>query len=183
MPDTPIANALARHWSSLAIRGVCALAFGILSFMWPGLSLATLVLLWGAYALIDGVFALLAGFKGKVGMLIFTGIVGILAGIATFMYPGMTALILLYFIAAWAIVTGLIAIFLAIKLRKELTGEWLLILAGVLSAAFGVLLFARPGEGALAVIYTIAGYAVVFGILLLMLAFKLKGLPGRVAAA
>ena len=183
MPDTPIANALARHWSSLAIRGVCALAFGILSFMWPGLSLATLVLLWGAYALIDGVFALLAGFKGKVGMLIFTGIVGILAGIATFMYPGMTALILLYFIAAWAIVTGLIAIFLAIKLRKELTGEWLLILAGVLSAAFGVLLFARPGAGALAVIYTIAGYAVVFGILLLMLAFKLKGLPGRVAAA
>lgn len=183
MPDTPIANALARHWSSLAIRGVCALAFGILSFMWPGLSLATLVLLWGAYALIDGVFALLAGFKGKVGMLIFTGIVGILAGIATFMYPGMTALILLYFIAAWAIVTGLIAIFLAIKLRKEATGEWLLILAGVLSAAFGVLLFARPGEGALAVIYTIAGYAVVFGILLLMLAFKLKGLPGRVAAA
>ena len=183
MPDTPIANALASHWSSLAIRGVCALAFGILTFMWPGLSLATLVLLWGAYALVDGVVALIAGFKTKVGSLIFTGLIGVLAGIATFMYPGMTALILLYFIAAWAIVTGIIAIALAIKLRKEITGEWLLVLAGVLSAAFGVLLFARPGEGALAVIYTIGGYAVVFGILLLMLAFKLKGLPARVAAA
>jgi uncharacterized membrane protein HdeD (DUF308 family) len=95
----------------------------------------------------------------------------------------MTALVLLYFIAAWAIVTGVLAIYIAIHLRKELTNEWLLALSGVLSVVFGVLLMARPGAGALAVVFLIAGYAVAFGVLMLMLAFKLKSLPGRVAAA
>ena len=183
MPDAPIARALAGPWSSLAIRGVCALIFGILSFMWPALSLATLVLIWGVYALIDGLLALIAGFKAKIWSLAFIGLVGILAGIGAFVYPGMTALVLLYFIAAWAIVTGILAIYIAIHLRKELTGEWVLALAGVLSAAFGVLLIARPGAGALAVVFLIASYAVAFGVLLLMLAFKLKSLPSRVAAA
>ena len=183
MPDAPIARALAGHWSSLALRGVCALGFGILSFMWPGLSLTTLVLIWGVYALIDGVLALIAGFKAKIWSLAFIGVVGILAGVATFMYPGMTALVLLYFIAAWAIVTGVAAIYIAIRLRKELTGEWVLALAGVLSAFFGVMLIARPGAGALALIFLIAGYAVAFGVLLLLLAFKLKSLPSRIAAA
>jgi len=182
MADAPIARALAGHWSSLALRGACALLFGILSFVWPGLSLTTLVLIWGAYALIDGILALIAGFKAKIWSLAFIGLVGVLAGVGTFMYPGMTALVLLYFIAAWAIVTGVLAIYIAIRLRKELTGEWVLALAGVLSAVFGVLLIARPGAGALAVVYLIAGYAVAFGVLLLMLAFKLKGLPSRVGA-
>ena len=182
MPDAPIARALAGHWPSLAIRGVCALVFGILSFMWPALSLTTLVLIWGVYALIDGLLALVAGFKAKIWSLVFIGVVGVLAGIATFVYPGMTALVLLYFIAAWAIVTGILAIYIAIHLRKELTGEWVLALAGVLSAVFGVMLIARPGAGALAVVFLIAGYAVAFGILMLMLAFKLKGLPSRIAA-
>jgi uncharacterized membrane protein HdeD (DUF308 family) len=109
--------------------------------------------------------------------------VGILAGIGAFVYPGMTALVLLYFIAAWAIVTGILAIYIAIHLRKELTGEWVLALAGVLSAIFGALLITRPGAGALAVVFLIASYAVAFGVLMLILAFKLKGLPDRVAAA
>lgn len=183
MADMPIARALAGHWSSLALRGVCALIFGILSFMWPALSLTTLVLIWGVYALIDGVLALIAGFKAKVWSLAFIGLMGVLAGVAAFVYPGMTALVLLYFIAAWAIVTGILAIYIAIHLRKELTGEWVLALAGVLSAVFGVLLIARPGAGAMAVVLLIASYAIAFGILLLMLAFKLKGLPDRVAAA
>ena len=156
MADAPIARALAGHWSSLAIRGVCALVFGILSFIWPGLSLTTLVLIWGAYVLIDGVLALIAGFKAKIWTLAFIGVVGILAGVGTFMYPGMTALVLLYFIAAWAIVTGILAIYIAIKLRQELTGEWVLALAGVLSALFGAMLIARPGEGAMTVIFLIA---------------------------
>ena len=183
MPDAPIARALAGHWSSLAIRGVCALVFGILSFMWPALSLTTLVLIWGVYALIDGVLALIAGFKAKIWSLAFIGLMGVLAGIGAFVYPGMTALVLLYFIAAWAIVTGILAIYIAIHLRKELTGEWVLALAGVLSAVFGAMLIARPGAGALAVVFLIAGYAVAFGVLLLVLAFKLKSLPGRVTAA
>ena len=183
MPDAPIARALAGHWSSLAIRGVCALAFGILSLMWPALSLTTLVLIWGVYALIDGVLALIAGFRAKIWSLAFIGLVGVLAGIGAFVYPGMTALVLLYFIAAWAIVTGILAIYIAIHLRKELTGEWVLALAGVLSAMFGVLLITRPGAGAMAVVLLIASYAIAFGILMLMLAFKLKGLPGRIAPA
>jgi uncharacterized membrane protein HdeD (DUF308 family) len=183
MPDAPIARALAGHWSSLAIRGVCALIFGILSFMWPALSLATLVIIWGVYALIDGALALMVGLKAKVWSLVFIGLVGVLAGIGAFVYPGMTALVLLYFIAAWAIVTGILAIYIAIHLRKELTGEWVLALAGVLSVVFGMMLIARPGAGALAVVLLLASYAVAFGVLLLVLAFKLKALPARVAAA
>lgn len=183
MPDAPIARALAGHWSSLAIRGVCAIAFGVLSFMWPALSLTTLVLIWGVYALIDGGVALLAGFRAKIWSLAFIGLMGVLAGIYAFVNPAMTALVLLYFIAAWAIVTGALAIYIAIRLRKEVTGEWVLALAGALSVLFGAMLFARPGAGALAVVFLIAGYAIAFGVLMLMLAFKLKGLPARVTAA
>lgn len=183
MPDAPIARALAGHWSSLAIRGACALLFGILSFIWPALSLTTLVLIWGVYALIDGGVALVAGFRAKIWSLAFIGLMGVLAGVYAFVNPAMTALVLLYFIAAWAIVTGILAIYIAIHLRKELTGEWVLALAGILSVLFGVMLIARPGAGALAVIFLIAGYAVAFGVLMLMLAFKLRALPDRVAAA
>jgi uncharacterized membrane protein HdeD (DUF308 family) len=183
MPDAPIARALAGHWSSLALRGVCAVLFGIASFMWPGLTVATLVLIWGAYALIDGVLALMAGVRTKIWSLAFIGVVGILAGVGTFIYPHITALVLLYFIAFWAIVTGMTGVYLAIRLRKELTGEWVLALAGLLSAAFGVMLIARPGAGALTVVFLIASYAVAYGVLLLWLGFKLKGLPNRVAAA
>ena len=183
MPDAPIARALATHWSSLAIRGVCALLFGIVAFMMPGLTLTTLVLIWGIYALIDGGLALVAGFKAKIWSLVFLGLVGMLAGIGAFIYPGMTALVLLYFIAVWAIVTGVLAIVTAIRLRKEITGEWALGLAGLLSLLFGAMLIARPGDGALTIIYLIAAYAVAFGILLLILAFRLKSLPERVAAA
>jgi len=157
--------------------------FGILSFIWPALSLATLVLIWGVYALIDGGVALVAGFRAKIWSLAIIGLVGVLAGVYAFVNPAMTALALLYFIAAWAIVTGVLAIYIAIHLRKELTGEWVLALAGVLSAIFGVMLIARPGAGALAVVFLIAGYAIAFGILMLMLAFKLKSLPARVAGA
>jgi len=183
MPDAPIARALATHWSSLAIRGVCALLFGIVAFMMPGLTLTTLVLIWGIYALIDGGLALVAGFKAKIWSLVFLGLVGVLAGIGAFIYPGMTALVLLYFIAVWSIITGVLAIVTAIRLRKEITGEWALGLAGLLSLLFGAMLVARPGEGALTIIYLLAAYAVAFGILLLILAFRLKSLPERVAAA
>lgn len=183
MADAPIARALAGHWSSLALRGVCALVFGVLSFIWPALSLTTLVFIWGVYALVDGGVALVAGFRGKIWSLAFIGLMGLLAGVYAFVNPAMTALVLLYFIAAWAIITGVLAIYLAIHLRKELTGEWLLALAGVLSVVFGVMLITRPGVGAMAVILLIAAYAVAFGVLMLMLAFKLRGLPDRVAAA
>jgi uncharacterized membrane protein HdeD (DUF308 family) len=177
---TALANALASQWTTLAIRGACALALGILSFAWPAITLKALVLLWGVYALLDGGIAFLGGLRTKVWSLVLIGVLGILAGIITFRYPGLTALILLYVIAAWAIATGVLAIYLAVRLRKELTNEWILALAGALSVAFGVMLIAKPGAGALSVVFIIGAYAVVFGILLLTLAFKLKGLPRRI---
>ena len=179
---TALARSLAAQWSTLAIRGAAALAFGILSFVWPAITLKALVLLWGIYALLDGGIAFIGGLRTKVWSLVLIGVVGIIAGIVTFRYPGLTALILLYVIAAWAIATGLIAIYIAISLRRELTNEWVLALAGALSVAFGVMLIARPGAGALSVVFIIGSYAVLFGILLLTLAFKLKGLPERVEA-
>lgn len=177
-----LARSLASQWSTLAIRGVAAIAFGILAFAWPALTLKALVLLWGVYALLDGGIAFIGGLRTRVWSLVLIGVVGILAGIATFRYPGLTALILLYVIAAWAIVTGLVAISIAIRLRRELTNEWVLALAGVLSVVFGGLLIARPGAGAVSLIFIIAAYAIVFGVLLLTLAFKLKGLPDRLAS-
>ncbi len=174
-----LARSLASQWSTLAIRGAAAIAFGILAFAWPALTLKALVLLWGVYALLDGGIAFIGGLRTKVWSLVFIGVVGILAGIATFRYPGLTALVLLYVIAAWAIVTGLVAISIAIRLRRELTNEWVLALAGVLSVVFGGLLIARPGAGAVSLVFIIAAYAIVFGVLLLTLAFKLKGLPDR----
>ena len=179
---TALANALASQWSTLAIRGVFALAFGILSFVWPAITLKALVLLWGIYALLDGGIAFIGGLRTRVWSLLLVGVLGIVAGIVTFRYPGLTALILLYVIAAWAIATGALAIYIALRLRKEITNEWVLVLAGVLSVAFGVLLIANPGSGALSVVFIIGAYAVLFGILLLTLAFKLKGLPDRVAS-
>src|SRR5262245_11439403 len=127
---------LARNWWVLAIRGVAAILFGIGAFVWPGLTLAVLVLLFGAYALVDGVFAVVAGIAAygqqeRWWMMLLEGLAGIVIGILTFAWPGVTALVLLYFIAAWSIVTGAFEIAAAIRLRKEIEGEWALALAGV----------------------------------------------------
>jgi uncharacterized membrane protein HdeD (DUF308 family) len=173
-------EALQRGWRFLVLRGVCAVIFGILAFVWPGATLAALVILFGAYALVNGGLTLALAFRapqgtpGK-GMLILLGLLGVAAGILTFIYPGITALSLLAVIAWWAILTGIFEIAVAVKLRQQLTNEWLLILSGVLSVAFGVLLIARPGAGALSVIWLIGAYALLFGIMLLALAVRLKG--------
>ena len=164
----------------LAIRGVAAILFGIAAFVWPGITLAALVLLFGAYALVDGIFAVIAGVAARREqerwwMMILEGVAGIVIGVLTFLYPGITALVLLYFIAAWSIVTGAFEIAAAIRLRKEIEGEWLLGLAGLASVIFGVLLVVLPGPGALALIWLIGSYAIVFGVLLLALAFRLRG--------
>lgn len=174
---------LARNWGWVVLRGIVAILFGITAFAWPGLTLAVLILVWGAYAIADGVLALFAAFKFRdegrpMWPLILVGLIGIAAGIATFMYPGMTALVLLTFIAAWAIATGVFQIVAAIRLRKVISGELLLALSGLLSIVFGVLMVMRPGAGALAVIWIIACYAILFGILLVSLGFRLKGLAG-----
>ncbi len=172
---------LARNWWALALRGVFAILFAVLSVFWPRITVRILVLLFGAYALVDGIFAVIAAIRAaehhaRWGALLLEGLAGLAVGIATFFWPAVTALALLYFIAAWAIVTGFFEIAAALRLRREIQGEWALILAGILSVFFGVLLLAFPGAGALAVVWLIAVYALAFGILLLLLGFRLRRL-------
>ena len=171
-------HTLSRYWWLVLLRGIAFIVFGVLAFMWPGLTLVTLVLFWGAFALVDGVLALaqaiMGGSMGPRWWLALIGVAGIAAGILTFMWPALTALLLLTFIACWAIVLGVFQIAGAIKLRKEIDNEWTLILGGVLSVLFGLVLLIAPGPGAVGLIWVIASYAVVFGVLLVMLAFRLK---------
>jgi uncharacterized membrane protein HdeD (DUF308 family) len=180
LPQGALLSSLADNWWLLLLRGLVAIAFGILAFFWPGLTLLTLILLWGVYALCDGVCALGAAIFAKGGdmaprwWLALSGIISILAGVLTFFYPGITALVLLMFIAAWAIIIGLLQIWGAIEWRKLLDDAWLLALNGALSLAFGAILFARPGAGAVALVWMIGWFAVVFGCLYIALAFRLK---------
>lgn len=168
-----------RQWGWVALRGLVAVLFGLLALFLPGITLAALVLVWGAYALVDGVFALIAGWRirdqGKpLWPLVLVGITGLAAGIVTFLWPGVTALVLLYIIAFWAIVAGVFQIAAAIRFRKEIQNEWLHGLSGLVSLLFGVMLVIQPGAGALALVWVIGLYAVFFGILLLVLALRLK---------
>lgn len=170
---------LSRNWWMLAVRGAVAVLFGIMAFIWPGLTLWALVFLFGAYVLIDGVFALVTAFTGREDndrwwVLLLEGLAGIAAGLVAFIWPGMTAFVLVYLIAAWAIVTGIIEIAAAIRLRKEIEGEWVLALSGLASIIFGALMVLWPGAGALAVVWLIAAYAIFFGILLIFLAFRVR---------
>jgi uncharacterized membrane protein HdeD (DUF308 family) len=171
---------LAENWWLLLLRGLAAIAFGVIAFFWPGITLVALTYLWGAYALVDGVVALWAAFNasgsdaGPRWWLGLSGVVSILAGIVAFAYTGLTALVLLVFIAVWAIIIGVLQLYAAIQLRKVIDNEWWLILSGLLSIAFGAVLIAWPGTGALAVIWTIAWFAVFFGCMFIGLAFELK---------
>ena len=188
MPVTAMLGDLSRNWGWVALRGVVAVLFGIFAFIWPGKTLAAVVIVFGAFAFADGILALVAAFKvrdrGKpFWSLVIVGLLGIVAGIVTFFWPGMTALLLVTFIGAWAFVMGIFEIAAAIRLRKEIEGEWLMGLSGVLSVLFGLFVFFQPGGGALALIWVIGAYAIFFGMLLIVLAFKLKGHAGRPAAA
>jgi uncharacterized membrane protein HdeD (DUF308 family) len=170
---------LARNWWLFLIRGIAAIIFGVLAFAWPGVTLVTLVLLYGAYALIDGVSALAAAIAGTAPAvsrwwLVVVGIAGILAGILTFVWPGITALVLLLFIAGWSIAIGVFQIIGAIQMRKEIDNEWLLILSGALSVLFGLALFFMPGAGLLALVWLIGSYALLFGILTVGFALRLR---------
>jgi uncharacterized membrane protein HdeD (DUF308 family) len=173
-------RSLADNWWLLLLRGIAAIAFGVLAILWPGLTLISLTWLWGAYALADGFVAIWAAFNASGGdagprwWLGLSGVVSILAGVVAFSYTGMTTLVLLMFIAIWAVIIGAIQIWGAIALRQVVQHEWLLILNGVLSIAFGVILMAQPGAGALAVVWMIAWYAILFGCLFIALAFRLK---------
>jgi uncharacterized membrane protein HdeD (DUF308 family) len=177
-PGASLLHAMAGNWWLAVLRGVAAIIFGILAFAWPGITLLTLVLFWGAFALVDGVLAIIAAVKGGNPMprwwLAIVGLAGIIAGALTFLMPGLTALVLLTFIAVWAIVLGVMEIIGAIKLRKEIQGEWLLILNGAISVLFGIVLLWRPVTGLIALVWIIGAYAIILGVIYVMFGLKMR---------
>jgi uncharacterized membrane protein HdeD (DUF308 family) len=178
---------LSRSWWAVGLRGLAAVIFGILALLWPSLTFFVLVILFGAYALVDGIFAAVAAIRGREslldwGWLLAEGIIGILIGIVAFVWPNETALVLLYLIAVWAILTGIVEIVQAIRLRRVISNEWLLILGGAASVVFGILLILFPSSGAVAVVWLIGIYAIIFGLLLLGLAWRLRGLQQQLSS-
>lgn len=172
-------EALSRNWWLLLLRGIAAIVFGILAVLWPGLTVLTLVILYGAYMLVDGVLSLWAAITGRVEMgsrwwLALLGVLGIIAGLAAFIWPAAIALVLVLFIGAWSVVSGILQIAGAIRLRKEIDNEWMLILSGVLSVLFGIAVMVLPVAGALALVWLIAFYAIVFGGVMVALALRLR---------
>jgi uncharacterized membrane protein HdeD (DUF308 family) len=177
-----ITSTLAQKWWTLVLRGVAAIIFGILAYVWPDITFTVLVLFFGAYVLWDGVFALIGAFRTdgeRRWLLILEGLVGIAAGIVTFIWPGAASLAILTIIAAWAIVTGIFEIIAAIRLRAEIEGEWLMLLSGLLSVLFGIALAIWPVAGLVAVTWMIGAYAIIFGILLISLGVRLRNWRGK----
>ncbi len=173
---------LKRHWWVPVIRGIAAIVFGVIAFAYPGLTVAMLVLFFGAWVLVDGVFRVVGAIGHRAsdkewGFDLVIGIVGIIIGFLTFHAPQITALALIIYIAAWALMIGATEIALAIKLRREIKGEWFLILMGLVSIVFAVMLLWNPLPGALALVWLIGSYAIVFGILGIILGFRLRSLP------
>lgn len=179
LPQPMLLHGLAKNWWLLLLRGIAAIIFGILAFAWPGITLLSLVILYGAYALVDGVLSIAAAIGGGGGTaprwwLVVVGLLGIAAGLMTFFWPQITALVLLMFIGVWALIHGVFEIIGAIRLRKEIDNEWMLILSGALSVLFGAAMLIMPGAGALALIWVIGAYSIIFGILFVGFAFRLK---------
>jgi uncharacterized membrane protein HdeD (DUF308 family) len=177
--------ALVRNWWSLVLRGILGIVLGLITFAWPGITLAGIVMLFGAYALIDGIFSIAGAVRAmqaheRWGVLVFEGIVGIGAAIVTIAWPAITAIALVYVIGAWALVTGAFEIAAAVRLRKYITGEWLLVLSGIASMVFGFLMLLVPVAGALVIALWFGAYALVTGVILIALGVRLRGLRNSV---
>jgi uncharacterized membrane protein HdeD (DUF308 family) len=172
---------LARNWWVVVLRGVLAILYGLIAFVWPGLTFGILVLFFGAYVLVDGVFAIIAAFTNRAEhdrwwVLLLEGLVSIAVGIITFSRPGLTTLVLLYIISFWATMTGILEIIAAIRLRKEIQGEWMIALSGVISILFGMVLLFFPAAGAVTIAWMIGWYAILFGAMFLSLGLRLRNL-------
>ncbi len=169
---------LIHNWWALAIRGIVAILLGFLSFFWPGLTLLVFVAIFATYAIMDGIFAIVAAVRGSSDerwwALWLEGQLGITAGVVAFFVPGITALFLLYIVAFWSLITGAFEIVTAIRLRRAISNEWLLVLSGIVSVIFGFVLLAFPAAGALALVWWIGAYAIIFGALLLALSIRLR---------
>ncbi len=175
----PLLHSLAQNWWVFLLRGILAVVIGVLAFVWPGITLVSLILLFGIYAAADGILALASAITGHTPMprwwLAIVGIAGLAAAFMAFTRPGLTLAVLLIVIAAWAIVFGIMEIIGAIQLRKEIDNEWFLILSGVAAVIFGGILLFRPGLGTLALIFTFGTFAVIEGLLLIGFSIRLRG--------
>lgn len=183
-----LANILSRSWWMILIRALIAILFGIMIFVQPGISLVSLVWAFGVLVLADGIANVAIAIQGRNEhddwwVFLLGGLAGVIVGLLSLFNPGVTAMILLFYIAIWAIVTGFLQIGAAIRLRKEIEGELWLGLGGLASVVFGMLLVARPGDGALAVLSLIGAYAILFGVTLLFLALRVRGFAKRVRKA
>jgi uncharacterized membrane protein HdeD (DUF308 family) len=168
-----------RHGWSVALRGVIAVVFGVLAILWPGISLAVILLLFGIYAIVDGILCIVAVIttpeaRSRWWALVAVGLVGIAAGIITFVYPGITILGLLAIIAAWALVTGVFELVLAALGPSVMEHKWLWAVSGILSVIFAILLFRYPVAGLLAVVWMIGLYAIMFGVTLISLGLQVS---------
>jgi uncharacterized membrane protein HdeD (DUF308 family) len=174
-----VEHRLGRSWWLLALRGLMTLVFGVLTLFWPGVTLEILALIFGAYMFVDGVFALIAMLSGRrhghhwLGFLL-EGVAGILVGVLTFLHPGLAIAAVVYLIAAWAIVTGVFQLVEAVVVGRYLEGVFWLILSGVVSIVLGILLFANPGAGAVALAWFLGAYAIVAGLLMISLGVQLR---------
>jgi uncharacterized membrane protein HdeD (DUF308 family) len=181
---TEMLEMLSRYWWAFVVRGIFAILFGILAYAWPGITLATLVIFFGAYVLIDGILLLIKTIgnwseRGDRWLLLLEGLLGIGIGVITLVAPGITAVVLIFYIAAWSLATGVLEIAAAIRLRKEIQGEGWMILSGIASIVFAILVMFFPGAGALGLLWLIAAYAIIFGVMLVILGFRLRGHRSR----
>ena len=176
-PQPMMSGLASRLWWVLLLRGIAAVIFGLAALFWPDETLWVLVVFFGAYALVAGVFTIFAGISDPTrrGLLLTEGVLGVVAGLIAFFWPGLTALVLLYVIAGWAIVTGGLEIVTAISLRREIDNEWMMILGGALSLLFGLLLAILPGVGLLSLTWLIGIYALIFGVAFIVLGFRVRG--------
>jgi uncharacterized membrane protein HdeD (DUF308 family) len=179
---------LARNWWILVVRGVIAILFGVLAFIWPGITLAALVLLFGAYVLVDGIFAIVLAIGGwqerdDRWLLLLEGILAVGIGIMTFLAPEITGIGLLLFIAAWSLATGILKIAAAIRLRRQIEGEWWLALSGMASILFAGIVMWNPVAGALGLLWFIGSFAIALGVVLIMLGIKVRSVRGDLQKA
>jgi len=172
-------DALKEYWWVLLVRGLLAVAFGLVAVAWPDLTLFWVIMLFGVYVIGDGLAEIWSGFQNRsrhdrwwVEILI--GLAGIVAGILIISLPGVTAVVAMYFIAAWMVVMGVLQVIYAIRLRETISNEWLIVLAGVLSVLLGLYFFAFPGDGAVSLVWLVGVYAILFGVILAIFSFRAR---------
>ncbi|HEX6270096.1 MAG TPA: HdeD family acid-resistance protein [Anaerolineales bacterium] len=174
-----IHNGPARNWRLVVLRGILAILFGVMAFGWPSMTWIILIMMFGVYTLADGLVALGTGLSRTNGSprwwtVLLEGVLSLAAAVVALLWPEIIALIMVFVIAGWAVLTGILEIVAAIRLRAEIKNEWLLALGGLVSIALGVFLFFQPVTGGIAIIWTLAAYAMIFGVLLIALGLRLR---------